>query len=108
MRVSAYLFVKSFQMFDRAYKIIYNFITFWTIRCLKFTFNIYCSILPILTANVLQTPDQTIKLVDLREAVNTDHIVEDLVKDLLSENKDLTASATHLFKGLGLGKITAV
>ena len=83
---------------------IKSFMTFWTIRCLKFSLDCF----PILTTNVLQTQDQTIKLVDLREAVNTDHIVEDLVKDLLSENKDLTASATHLFKGLGSGKLTAV
>ena len=74
----------------------------------KIDSRLFCSSLPVLTTNVLQTEDQKIKLVDLREAVNTDHIVEDLVKDLLSENKDLTASATHLFKGLGSGKLTAV
>jgi len=44
---------------------------------------------------------ETIKLADLREAVHTDNIVDDLVRDLKSVNPDLTASATHLFKGGG-------
>ena len=47
-----------------------------------------------------QTPEETIKLVDLREAVNTDNLADDLIRDLISDNADLTSSATHLFKGL--------